>query len=251
MLNFNQFIRRVILLPIYSIFSGKIPFVLFIPWGGKWFMFTRFSVVQVKEPKLSSLDYYRHFIPSKGDLVLDIGGELGLEAVQFSKIVGKSGMVYTFECLPDHVTCLQSLTRTHSNIQVVNQACWNFKTTLDFFIGATTGSGSPVDNVKGQLNQTLKNQNTSSIQVNADTLDSFWEDVLHKSKVDFIKMDIEGAEYEALEGARNLLMDTSNIVVAAYHIRDGVPTAKRVAEYLTSLDFDVLIDDNLHVYGSR
>lgn len=64
-------------------------------------------------------------------------------------------------------------------------------------------------------------------------------------------MDIEGAEYEALEGASELLAATKKVVIAAYHMRDGVPTAERVREILLQAGFSVIVGDNLHVYGSR
>ena len=64
-------------------------------------------------------------------------------------------------------------------------------------------------------------------------------------------MDIEGAEYEALEGAKEVLSNTKKVVIAAYHIRDGIPTANKVAEILKNLNFKVEIGENLHVYGIR
>jgi hypothetical protein len=64
-------------------------------------------------------------------------------------------------------------------------------------------------------------------------------------------MDIEGAEYEALEGAPAMLAQTRQAVIAAYHIRDGVPTAARVDAMLKAAGFRTRIDENLHVYAWR
>jgi hypothetical protein len=64
-------------------------------------------------------------------------------------------------------------------------------------------------------------------------------------------MDIEGAEYEALAGATEMLRHTRRAVIAAYHIRDGVRTANRVAEMLRTAGFTVEIGDNHHVYAKR
>lgn len=57
-------------------------------------------------------------------------------------------------------------------------------------------------------------------------------------RIDLIKMDIEGAEIEALEGGRKLLArDHPDVIVQAYHLRDGARTFERCAEMLGSLDY--------------
>ena len=69
--------------------------------------------------------------------------------------------------------------------------------------------------------------------------------------VDLLKMDIEGAELEALDGAKALLACTRNAVIAAYHQRDGEPTAARVDARLRKAGMRTRVDDNLHVYAWR
>lgn len=64
-------------------------------------------------------------------------------------------------------------------------------------------------------------------------------------------MDIEGAEYEALEGATAMLAATRFAVIAAYHIRDGVTTAARVATMLKASGCKTRVDENFHVYAQR
>jgi FkbM family methyltransferase len=56
--------------------------------------------------------------------------------------------------------------------------------------------------------------------------------------VDLIKMDIEGAELEALAGARALLVrDRPDVLVQAYHPRDGARTLERCAALLTDVGY--------------
>jgi FkbM family methyltransferase len=58
--------------------------------------------------------------------------------------------------------------------------------------------------------------------------------------VDLIKMDIEGAELEALAGARGVLArDRPDVLVQAYHVRDGVRTFERCAGLLAGLGYVV------------
>jgi FkbM family methyltransferase len=56
--------------------------------------------------------------------------------------------------------------------------------------------------------------------------------------VDLIKMDIEGAELEALAGARGVLArDHPDVIVQAYHPRDGARTLERCAALLAGLGY--------------
>lgn len=105
-------------------------------------------------------------------IVFDVGGERGLEAKQFSKLVGESGKVFTFECFPRHIEELQALTTQYSNIQVVDKACWNCKENLTFYTGNTAGSGTAIADAKGQYEQALANTSGDVLVVEADTLNN-------------------------------------------------------------------------------
>ena len=236
--------------PFYSLLSPKIGFTVFFRRNGAWHAYSRGRTFQVMEPRLWVLEYFRHFIPGPDAVVFDVGGELGFETAQFASLVGTSGKVFVFECMPDHVEKLKRLAEKHAQIEVINQACWNAETQLEFFIGNTPGSNTAVADAKGQRGQALASV-SNVLTVDAKPLDKLWQE-LHASKpVDFLKMDIEGAEYEALEGATEMLKATRFAVIAAYHIRDGTTTAARVDSMLKSSGFKTRVDENFHVYAWR
>jgi FkbM family methyltransferase len=57
--------------------------------------------------------------------------------------------------------------------------------------------------------------------------------------VTLIKMDIEGAEIEALEGSKGFLTSVHpTLLVQAYHMRNGTRTFERCASYLTGIGYD-------------
>ena len=236
--------------PFYSLFSTRTGFTIFFRRAGAWYAFSRWRIFKVAEPKLWALEYFRHFIPEKGAVVFDVGGELGFETAQFAELVGQRGKVFVFECMPEHVIRLNRLAKEYTNIQVINRACWNSDTELEFFVGKTPGSNTAVPDAKGQRGQLLADCN-DVLRVAAQPLDTLWKDVHGGKPVDFLKMDIEGAEYEALDGATEMLAATKFAVIAAYHIRDGITTAARVDTTLRVAGFKTRIDENFHVYAWR
>jgi len=71
-------------------------------------------------------------------------------------------------------------------------------------------------------------------------------------KVDFIKMDIEGAEIEALNGGTSLLKRKCvNLAIASYHVVDGSPTCGKLEKILLGLGYNVETANPQHLttYG--
>jgi FkbM family methyltransferase len=235
---------------VYSCFSKRFPLTIFFRRHGKWFALIKGREIPINLPRLISIEYYRTYIPNPGDVIYDIGGELGLESRQFSLLTGGSGEVHVFECMPAHIKTLKNIQLEYPQMMLHEVACWDQNKILEFRIGNTPGSGTAVEDVKGQHGQSLANKEIESIQVQARRLDDIWrENGCHQ--VNFLKMDIEGAEYEALDGAKEILLSTNNVAIAAYHIREGIPTAGKVAELLIKSGFKIRVDENLHVYGWR
>lgn len=231
-------------------FSRKLPLTLFWKTRGQWYAYLGGTRIPVVRPQLASIEYYRKYIPRENDIIYDVGGEFGIETNQFATLVGKAGQVHVFECLPSHIDRLRQLKDAQPQIFLHEVACWNMTGTLEFFLGNTPGSGTAILGAKGQHGQALANMEDKAVSVPARKLDDIWNE--HgRHQVNFLKMDIEGAEYEALEGASELLQHTSNAAIAAYHVRDGVPTAARVQEILDKAGFHTRVDENLHVYAWR
>ncbi len=237
--------------PLYSLLSRRIGFTIFFKKAGLWYARSRGRAFRVTVPRLWVLEYFRHFIPPPGAVVFDVGGELGFETAQFSDLVGPGGRVFVFECMPEHVKNLEALAARSPQVVVVNRACWNVETELEFYVGNTPGSNTAVPDAKGQQGQALANVASSVLRVQAQPLDTLWKQLHGGKPVDFLKMDIEGAEYEALEGATEMLAATRFAVIAAYHIRDGITTAARVDTMLKAAGFSTCTDENFHVYAWR
>jgi len=85
------------------------------------------------------------------------------------------------------------------------------------------------------------------------------DDLLKKlniKRVDFIKMDIEGAELFALDGMRETLKNVKGVSIAAYHPTDnkGAKSYPQVIEFLKSQGFEPTVEkgfDGEIVYATR
>lgn len=148
----------------------------------------------------------------KGDIVVDAGACYGDTAIYFAELVGSKGKVYSFEFSEANLKILyRNLNlnpRYRKRIKVVEKAIWS---ATDIEIDESNrGPGNRIVLSKemGDL---------SSNRYRTLSLDDFVEQQKIKS-IDFIKMDIEGAELEALKGSENVLRKyRPTLVVSVYH----------------------------------
>ena len=135
-----------------------------------------------------------------GDVVLDLGANAGLPTLLASKAVGQSGHVYAFEPgeralkLLRHDIAVNSLT----NVTVIDAAVSNQSGLASFGVANDTALSSLAD--ISRTDQQITNWETvKTIRID-DAVTA------HGIRaVTFVKMDVEGAEKLALEGASQLL----------------------------------------------
>ena len=153
-----------------------------------------------EEPEI---DIFKHFIKN-GDDVFDIGSNYGHLAVVFSRLT-PSGHIYAFEPIPfthkvnemilQHFNC-KNVTLYHLGVGDNNEKV-SFKVPKMDFGAQDTGLAF---NGKRRFLE-----HTAFIDVNAElvALDAFLGASV--KQLSFVKIDIEGAEYFALQGMKGLL----------------------------------------------
>lgn len=146
----------------------------------------------------------------KDEVVIDGGGCWGDTALYFSNQVGENGKVYVFEFISGNIDILKRNLELNpdlkNSIELVRHPLWSVSGTDIFF--SENGPASKVSTNYFQ-DSTGKTQ-TLSIDdlVNNNCL----------TRLDFIKLDIEGAELEALKGAINSLTKfRPKLAIALYH----------------------------------
>ncbi len=155
--------------------------------------------------------------------VWDIGANVGIYTLLSSLLVGPSGKVIAFEPLPINLRYLREHVRLNSlhNVTVCAAAVSSRSGTVCFSPGLTRSEGKLSAN--------------GSLQVSAISLDEAVEQ--HSVPLpDLIKMDIEGGELAALQGAVAVLSGSSPIIFLATH---GRRTRDECISLLDSLGYEV------------
>jgi FkbM family methyltransferase len=148
-------------------------------------------------------------MPDLGDYVLDCGACYGGTSLAFADMVGTAGRVYSFEFMPDNTAVYRH--NIHENINVQNRISlieipvWS-QSNLTMSI---TGGGPAAQVHFAEIDGSKKIQ---SIAIDDFVFDN------GLPRLNFIKMDIEGAEIEALKGAmRTIEKFRPKLAIAAYH----------------------------------
>lgn len=155
-----------------------------------------------------------------GMTVLDVGAHVGCHVLLAARLVGSEGKVYAFEPSPDNFALLRKNVELNGyrNVALVHKAVTE-KT------GTVTLHLSPEGNDRNSIYESSRSlRRGQSMEVQTVSLDDFL-DQKGWPRVDFIKIDVEGAEPLVLEGMARLLKRSSQLVLMAEFaptcIRDG------------------------------
>jgi FkbM family methyltransferase len=145
-----------------------------------------------------------------GMVVFDVGANIGDYSILFSQLVGNSGKVYSFEPTGNIFIKLQERVKEYGcqNISLFQKAIFSENKLIEFNEFPDEYSGwNSIGKPKMILHPDAQNQYVPIVKtemIEAITLDSFCQ--MYKIEfIDYLKLDVEGAESDALEGAIGLL----------------------------------------------
>lgn len=171
---------------------------------------------------------YFEYMPSLPDrpCVLDAGSATGHFTVAFGQIYPGSRVIAFEPSLRQRILMRRnlSLSKLQELCTIVPCGLWNANTSLAFRTHGAISSLEQVSELSGRF--------LFAEKVKVVRLDD-WVSQNQPPRLDLIKMDIEGAELEALEGMKNVLArHRPSLLIQAYHIRDGARTLERCEKYL-------------------
>jgi FkbM family methyltransferase len=157
-----------------------------------------------------------------GDCFLDVGANVGVESIPAAKICGEGGSVISFEANPNICDLLRKsmVFNGIKNMSVEHIAVSNASKRLFLKVpNGNTGSASLSDE-----------ESESVFSVDAISLDSYFKS--NRRQVRLMKVDVEGHEYQVLEGARELLSlgRIDNILIEIWNYVDS-PVVELLKSY--------------------
>lgn len=220
---------------LWNLLFSHIPLPVRLPYGGWWL-----AIDDVLSDAILTGTYEKaeqRFIEQflkEGMIVLDIGAHHGFFTILFSRRVGHTGRVISFEpSLRERRRLLSHLKLNHclNNVKVEPLALANQEGETKLFVvdGRDTGCNS-------LRRPTVSNPTEIIIVITQQTiLDKYLErEGIHH--VDFIKIDVEGAELEVFKGARLLLNNIPRPIILCevddYRTQPWGYPAKAIIEFL-------------------
>ena len=164
-------------------------------WLIKFPKFYTFLFLKQKFINYEKLLYLENI--KKGDVVFDIGANIGYFTVLFSKICGTKGEIHAFEPVPPTFQKLFNSAKYFSNVRTINKAVGDYNGLVDIHY-------NPNDSEKASLIRPNKSR-FETIKIPILSLDSYFSEQ-NLNKINFVKCDVEGLEYEALKGFEQTLL---------------------------------------------
>lgn len=174
------------------------------------------------------LDYFRDVFTHKQyfcddiiklteeEIIVDVGASCGDTLKDIVNYTNKKfKKIYCLEpdkmCLVDLVNIKESLKL--ENVTIIDKGAWNRNEQLNFL--------SCSDNVSSKIVEDSKQQNEKNN--NIYTIETICIDDVIMDEVTFIKMDIEGAEIKALNGAKHIIRKYKpKLAICVYHRNEDI-----------------------------
>lgn len=156
---------------------------------------------QFMRKELFELEIYKFKSKNTEPYIVDCGANIGLSVIYFKRLFPNSKII-AFEPDDNIFRILKYNMEAFGikDVELIKKACWNEETTLEFFSEGADGG------------RTAQGYDTTNIiKVDTIRLRSFLN-----RHVDFLKLDIEGAENEVIPDIEDSLKNVANVFVE-YH----------------------------------
>ena len=180
--------------------------------------------------------FFPFYQPTAGDIVIEAGAGIGEETVILSKLVGSRGRVIAIEAQPETFACLKKT--------VEKSGCKNV-TCLNIAIGGREGTIEIGDD-QNHLGSSIVSGSSSANRANVrlTTIDQVVADE-GLTSVNFLKMNIEGAECEAIRGVQTCAPMIAHCAISCHDFladrgsNNEMRTLKEVSRLLREKGFEI------------
>lgn len=171
---------------------------------------------------------YRFECANEDPFIIDGGANIGLSVLYFKRLYPRSRII-AFEPDPEIFSLLERNCTTFelSRVELVNRALWTSETVLKFVQEGGDSGRLQVDGETGRI-----------IQVSTVRLKNYL-----RSDIDFLKLDIEGAETEVLRDCANELSKVGRLLVEYHSFVDRPQTLHEITAIINRAGF------RLHIHS--
>ena len=148
-------------------------------------------------------EFTNYLLSKKPRVFVDIGANIGRYTIPMAK---RADRVVAIDADPENFQALMTnitLNKAWYNIEAVERACWREETVLPIIV-------APID--KKGMSSMVVGQAGREVMVRCSTLDSILAE-LGIEEVDLVKMDIEGAEKQAILGMKEVVKRSPHIEI--------------------------------------
>ena len=149
-----------------------------------------------------------HSLKIEKTIVVDMGANVGGVTLRLAKCVGKGGEVIAYEPNPETRGRLIENIKLNGfhNVTIIPKGVWSSEDSFDLLLPkhSNTGTASFLDKES--------NLGGEKVNVEVESFDQRWKSI-GKKKVSLVKMDIQGAEEEAIKGMEEMLKACKPFVI--------------------------------------
>lgn len=186
-----------------------------------------------KDPK-DHLAAGKYFDFKPGQVVVEVGAFVGHFTLRAAELVGESGRVVAVEAIEENYRLVQrNVTENNlSHVTVFHCAAWKEKGTITLVRESEQKASIVKELIHGDTPH----------EVPCNSIDGLMEEL--DLIPDFVRIQVNGAEMEVLEGMERLLVHRPKILIAAIYQVDGLASWKRVVPWLEQRGYKTKMDGN-------
>jgi len=193
-------------------------------------------LVEIKLTDSRDYWYLNRHEPRRGSIIFDVGAGDGVDTILFARSAGPDGRVFAIEAHPKTARLLRATCRHNrlDNVSVIEAA-----------VMGTSGSLAMTDEDNRDGNRIVRGSESMraglTTRIEATTIDAICHtyDISH---IDLLKMNIEGAELDAIAGMTNAIAKVRRACIACHDFLTSnadEPIKKAITTYMTSNGFEV------------
>src|SRR5829696_6401888 len=185
----------------------------------------------------------RNFSPKEGDVVIDVGAHIGPYTLKASKRVGLNGKIIAIEADPENFDILNRNIQLNklTNVIALNYAAYSKEDKIKLYLPSKEKEEESSYTKYNTIMTERVHNEKKFVEINANTLYYLLQSNGIKHEVNWIKIDVEGAEYEVLKGAKNIISKSNNIslLIEIHNLSENTSLNEPIKEFLNSYSFKI------------